>query len=226
MAHFEIEIKSLLGDAAKADAFREKLFQLPTGAKLKGKNSQLNHYFVMDDAQALFAAVAQYFSLEHQESLKKVLFEGKKHSLRTREVDGKVLLVVKASIGDDGSSSNGISRMEFEQAVPNVSLDELDEVLLNAGLKYQAKWSREREEYELGDVSVCLDKNAGYGYLAEFEKVIQDASEAGETKRQLFELMKELGVEELPQDRLERMFAHYNSHWNEYYGTDNVFVIE
>lgn len=226
MAHFEIEIKSLLGDVTKADAFREKLFQLPAGATLKGRNSQLNHYFVGDDTQALFDAIAHYFSQEHRESLKKVLLEGKKHSIRTREVDGKVLLVVKASISDDGSSSNGISRMEFEQEVSGVSLDELDQLLLKAGLKYQAKWSREREEYALGDISVCLDKNAGYGYLVEFEKVIHDASEAEETKRQLFSLMKELDVEELPQDRLERMFTHYNSHWDEYYGTDNVFVIE
>ncbi len=226
MAHFEIEIKSLLGDVANADAFREKLFALPDGAKLKGKNSQLNHYFILDDAQTLLDAVAHFFSEEHQASLKKVLLEGKKHSIRTREVDGKVLLVVKASIGDDGSSSNGISRMEFEQEVPGVSLVALDEVLLKAGLKYQAKWSREREEYTLGDVSVCLDKNAGYGYLVEFEKVIHDASEAEETKRSLFELMEKLDVEELPQDRLERMFAHYNAHWDEYYGTDNVFTIE
>jgi hypothetical protein len=38
--------------------------------------------------------------------------------------------------------------------------------------------------------------------------------------------MAKLGVEELPQDRLERMFAHYNAHWPEYYGTEKVFVIE
>ncbi len=38
--------------------------------------------------------------------------------------------------------------------------------------------------------------------------------------------MKEVGVAELPQDRLERMFAYYNLHWPEYYGTENIFTIE
>jgi hypothetical protein len=38
--------------------------------------------------------------------------------------------------------------------------------------------------------------------------------------------MAELGVEELLQDRLERMFAHYNEHWQEYYGTDRTFIIQ
>jgi hypothetical protein len=38
--------------------------------------------------------------------------------------------------------------------------------------------------------------------------------------------MKQVGVVELGQARLERMFAHYNTHWPEYYGTENIFTIE
>jgi len=38
--------------------------------------------------------------------------------------------------------------------------------------------------------------------------------------------MESLGVRELPQDRLERMFKFYNSHWREYYGTDKIFTVE
>jgi len=38
--------------------------------------------------------------------------------------------------------------------------------------------------------------------------------------------MQELGVEELSQDRLERMFSHYNSNWPDYYGTERTFIIE
>jgi adenylate cyclase class IV len=225
MAHFEIEIKSLLGEKEKADAFREKLLGFSTPARLTGKNSQLNHYFTGGDMRALFETMAPHFSSEQQESLKKILTEGKSHSVRTRQADGKVLLVVKASIGDD-TSSNGVSRMEFEQETPGLSLEALDGLLLKSGLEYQAKWSRDREEYSLGDVTVCLDRNAGYGYLAEFEKVVDSVDQAEATKTDLLRLMEELGAAELPQDRLERMFAHYNAHWPEYYGTDKVFVIE
>lgn len=116
--------------------------------------------------------------------------------------------------------------MEFEEAIPNLSLDGLDALLLESGFQYQAKWSRDREEYKAGDIAVCLDRNAGYGYVAEFEKIIHEASEAEIAKREILKFMESLGIEELPQDRLERMFAHYNAHWSDYYGTDNIFVID
>ena len=34
------------------------------------------------------------------------------------------------------------------------------------------------------------------------------------------------GLVELDQDRLARMFEFYNSNWEDYYGTDNVFIVE
>lgn len=224
MAHFEIEIKSLLGTKERAENLKEKFLRHFSDAQLKGKSSQLNHYFHSGDMNVLFDQLKQYFSQEQQKSLQKILYEGKNHSIRTRQTDGEVLFVVKASI-DDHTSSNGIARMEFEEAVP-MTLDELDELLLQSGLEYQAKWSRDREEYMAGDIVLCLDRNAGYGYLAEFEKIIHEAEHADTAKQELIALMNELGVEELPQDRLERMFAYYNAHWPEYYGTEDIFTIE
>lgn len=225
MAHFEIEIKSLIGTAEQADAFREKLASLSPVPILKGKHSQLNHYFTGGDMQSLLERVGPYFPSEKQLELRKILEEGQQHSVRTREADGRVLLVVKASI-DDTSSSNGIARMEFEEAPEGLSLDALDQLLLESGLSYQAKWSRDREEYKIGDVAICLDRNAGYGYLVEFEKVIETAEEADTAKSELVGLMRRVGAEELSQDRLERMFAFYNEHWPEYYGTNKVFTVE
>jgi len=66
----------------------------------------------------------------------------------------------------------------------------------------------------------------GYGYLAEFEKILADESAVQSARAEIESIMSELGVAELPQDRLERMFAHYNQNWPDYYGTDKVFVIE
>lgn len=225
MAHFEIEIKSLLGEKEKAEMLKEKLQKLPEPAQLVRKSSQLNHYFLVGDWEKFLKSIQKHFSTEHFDHLCRIVREGKKHSVRTRQSDGKVLFVVKASL-DDMTSSNGVSRMEFEEETPSLSLDELDKMLLEAGFEYQAKWSRDREEYKTGNISVCLDRNAGYGYVAEFEKIIHEASEADSVKKELLEFMDGLGAEELPQDRLERMFAHYNEHWSEYYGTEKIFVIE
>lgn len=223
MSSFEIEIKSLLGSKENADALRVKIakkFGKPEIVKTK----QLNHYFVGGDMKKFKANFAGKISKDKWPLFEKIVDQGKKISVRTRRTDTDTILVVKASI-DDTTSSNGISRMEFEEKL-QMTLDELDKMLIDSGFTYQAKWSREREEYKLPEMAICIDKNAGYGYLAEFEKVIGDGANSDEAQKSLRALMQEFGVEELLQDRLERMFAHYNANWQNYYGTEKTFNIE
>jgi len=224
MSHFEIEIKSLLGEEEKAEALKIKMLELDPTCRQVSFNKQLNHYFKDGDIQKLYEEVESLFSSEQHDKFKKIADRGTNFSVRTRQKDEEVLLVVKASL-DEGTSENTIKRMEFEEPV-EITLDELDQLVLDAGFVYQAKWSREREEYEYKGVNVCLDKNAGYGYLAEFEKIVTDEDEIDRVREELDELMFELGVVELEQDRLTRMFAHYNKNWLDYYGTDKTFLIE
>lgn len=224
MQSYEVEIKSLLGSKENADKLRNKMLSIDPKVKLISKNKQLNHYFVGGSLEKLLAAASSYLSAQAQEKLKDLSQRAKEFSVRTRDKNGAVLLVVKASVGDD-TSANGVKRIEFEEKMP-MKLDELDQILLSAGFSYQAKWSREREEYSFKGANVSLDKNAGYGWLAEFEKVVHSEQELDSSREEMAQLMRECGVEELPQGRLERMFAHYNSHWQEYYGTDKIFNVE
>jgi len=218
---YEIEIKSLLGSLGNATRLKKKIRE--KGGIFLNSNKQLNHYFIVFDIKKFRDNLLPRVEESKKELFRKIFDEGKNFSIRTRDTDGKVVLVVKASIGSD-TSANGVSRMEFESEM-KMTLDELDKLLLNLGLEYQAKWSREREEYKLGDTNICLDKNAGYGYLAEFERVVGDSALADVVKKELLEIMENFGVEELSQDRLERMFAHYNENWRDYYGTDRIFNI-
>ncbi|MES2216577.1 MAG: CYTH domain-containing protein [Patescibacteria group bacterium] len=226
MSHtYEVEIKSLLGSKEAAEKLKSSLKSAYPDTKLVGQGKQLNHYFnTPADTAKLIHGVEALVPAEKKAAFEKILKEGKKISLRTRDADGTVILVMKASVGDD-SSSNGVTRIEFESKV-NKSLAELDQLLLDSGATYQAKWSREREEYAAGDMHICLDKNAGYGYLAEFERVTPDESSLTAVKNDLLAVMAKLGAVELPQDRLERMFAHYNANWRDYYGTEKTFQIE
>ncbi len=221
---YEIEIKSLLGSAEGAEQLRGRMRRADPTTRLISQNKQVNHYFVGGDINKLYESVRGLFPDTEKKRLEKIIKDGKGLSLRTRQVDNKVFLVIKASV-DDSTSENGVARIEFESAVA-VSLNRLDERMQEAGFSYQAKWSREREEYECKGTHVCVDRNAGYGYVAEFERVIDDENEKDEAQEELRALMDELGVEELPQDRLERMFAFYNEHWPEYYGTERVFVVD
>lgn len=224
MSTFEVEIKSLLGGKEKADDLRAKI--LNRGGKLKNKNSQLNHYFNFnsENSSLLKENLSSYIDESKRKIFGEMLESGKNISVRTREMDGRVIFVMKASLGED-TSSNGVKRVEFESDI-SLSLDELDKLLLDSGLTYQAKWSRQREEYEANDMNICIDKNAGYGYLAEFEKITDNEEKLDDIKSEILDFMKELEIEELLQDRLERMFKYYNENWQNYYGTDNVFNIE
>lgn len=222
---YEVEIKSLLGSQDKADKLKQDLLKAFPDTKLVSKGKQLNHYFnIPKDLTPLIKVLDHHIPKDKREAFENILEHGQKMSIRTRDADGKVILVIKASVGDD-TSSNGVKRIEFESVV-SMTLGELDKVLLDAGCTYQAKWSREREEYKSGDMHVCLDKNAGYGYVAEFEKVTDDEKILDTVKKDLLSVMNKLNVAELQQDRLERMFAHYNANWEKYYGTDNIFNIE
>ena len=188
-------------------------------------HKQLNHYFVGGDLSRLYQNIVPSLKEEEKSQLQLLAREAKDFSLRTRWADGDVILVLKISV-DEGTSFNTVGRREFEVKTPNLMLEELDALVLKSGFEYQAKWSRERTEYRFLNTSTTIDKNAGYGYLAEFEKVINDEAKVAEVKSQLREIIAKLNLEELPQDRLERMFAYYNAHWQDYYGTDKVFVVE
>lgn len=150
----------------------------------------------------------------------------KSFSVRTRGTPTQTIIVVKSTVNDE-SSFNGTARIEWEVDLAPMTLEEMDEKVLGAGFQYQAKWSRDREGYELGNnIVLCLDKNAGYGYLAEFERVIDNPTLVDTTRSELLTVIQSLGYEELDQARLARMFDFYNKNWREYYGTENVFTVE
>ncbi len=222
---YEVEIKCLLGGKEEAERLLERMKEKDSGLRQLSFHKQLNHYFVGGDLRQLFENIKEFIGEDKKERLRLLAENAKSSSLRTRQADDKVILVLKVSV-DEGTSANTVGRIEFEAETPKLTLEELDNLILKSGFEYQAKWSRERAEYKFMDTNVMIDKNAGYGYLAEFEKVVDDETEVLEAKAGLKQLMKELGVDELSQDRLERMFAYYNSHWQEYYGTDKVFVVE
>ena len=222
MNTYEVEIKSLLGEEKNADSFRSLLSE--KGAQKKSQGSQLNHYFLVGDMKELLNPLVSLLNENQTELLTQIIEHGKDHSVRTREADGKVMFVVKASV-DDNSSDNGVARMEFEEAL-DISLADLDNILLEAGFEYQAKWSRKREEYELDGVVITLDKNAGYGWLTEFEIVVDTHDQLSSAEEKIRNLMSDFNVHELSQERIGRMFEYYNKNWRDYYGTENIFTLE
>lgn len=222
----EIEVKSLLGNKENADQLLKKMKDTYPTFILLHEEKQLNHYFKWGNFIALSEKLVDNLSNDQKEQFKEIVEHGKNHSVRTRWIHNKpwVILVIKASL-DEHTSHNGISRIEFEPVL-DMSIEQLDEILLNSWFEYLSKWSRERQEYKLPDIHISLDKNAWYWYLAEFEMVISGNNDPIKAHETIKNIMSNLWVEELQQDRLERMFSFYNANWPDYYGTEKVFSIE
>ena len=188
--------------------------------------SQKNHYFEGGNLYSLGEVFAEYISPEEANRLQDIEKNAKSFSVRTRGTVDETILVVKATMNAE-TSSNGTARIEWEVDLAPMTIEKMDELVLEAGFQYQAKWSREREEYQLNhDTALCIDRNAGYGYVAEFERVISDESQIESTRAELLGMIESLGFAELDQARLARMFDFYNQHWREYYGTEKVFTVE
>lgn len=221
---YEIEIRSLLQKEDELESLRKRI--LENNGQLTKEQHHLNHYFIVKDISHFKDVLLPLLHEDHHEEFKNVLDIGKDFSIRTKQSNDDVLIVVKASL-DEGTSTHAITRAEFEKEL-EISLEELDQIMIDAGFSYQSKWSRNRQEYVLPgkNITICLDKTPGYGYVAEFETVVDDKNKIPVTRKQLMGFMGEWGLEEIPQERLERMFQYYNDNWADYYGTDNVFVVK
>lgn len=220
----EVEIKSLLQTKEAAESLISRMRDMDKNFTLTGKNKQLNHYFTSGDLKKLHTNISSHIPDEKKDYFLEIIEKSQGHSVRTRKADDTVIFVIKATV-DDTSSSNGTARLEFESVTPNLFLEELDQILLDSDFEYQAKWSRERHEYLYKNYNVSIDKNAGYGYLAEFERILSEDDDFDAVKREIRREMDLLGIAELQQDRLARMFDFYNKNWHEYYGTEKTFTI-
>jgi predicted adenylyl cyclase CyaB len=222
---YEIELKALLKSKQDVDDMMKSMMFMDSQCKLLKTEEQINSYFHgFGNLMDLAIKIQNTLSPQQLQDLHDFVLAHTNISVRTRQTNIlETKLILKASI-DKTSSENGISRKELEFEMP-MSIERLDGLILESGFKYQAKWSRIRAVYKFLDITICIDKNAGFGYVIELEKMLDDPEMAEMAVSYLRTTMAKLGLKELAQDRLERMFEYYNNHWQEYYGTDKVFEI-
>lgn len=221
---YEIEIKALLGSQQNVDVLLQNLKQADANFTLKDEQLQLNHYFINGKLANLIEKLKPYFSAEQIKILQDIDEAAKAISVRARQKNGVTYMVVKGSL-DSTDANHSHRRMEFEDPIA-IDIEQLDDLVLAAGFELEAKWSAARKMYAFKDMTVDVMFSPGYGYVVEFEKVIDDEANIEQTRQSLLALMSEFGVEELDAQRLDRMFKYYNENWAEYYGTDKVFTIE
>ena len=77
MAHYEIEIKSLLGEKINADLLKQKMNDADESTKLTSKNKQLNHYFEGGDIAKLFEVSKDLLSEDARGKFLTMIAKGK-----------------------------------------------------------------------------------------------------------------------------------------------------
>ena len=222
---YEIEIKSLLGTQEAADQLAQRLQQMDPNCKKLSHITQRNHYFTGDHIGNL-ADILEGITPDDKAAIANISANAAHISVRTRQNNEdrtQTILVIKGAKGA-GSANHAVERMEFERTLP-ITQDKLDQLLIDCGFGVQAKWQAERDKYRFHGATVEVIFSPGYGYLSEVEYVAQDQDRAA-AEGVVRGILAELGLTELPGERLERMFAYYNQHWQEYYNTRNVFTVE
>lgn len=223
----EVEVKALANNLTKKTLEDNyyRLFEVET---------QLNHYFSFpipktpDNSSKLLEALKPYLNPTQYKELV-IALKATGLSIRTREITGSgglktVLFIAKYSLVDD-NHANGKVRKEIEASL-DIDLVTLDNLLLDAGLNYASKWSRKREIYRNFTSSfrhvLCLDTNAGYGKLVEVEVMVSTPEQVEEVKPHLRYALHQLGLAELDDNLLSKMFDYYQSNWDKFYGTENL----
>lgn len=220
---YEVEVKALLGSEQKTNALLAALKTADSAFAQFDEQKQLNHYFKGGSMARLIDAAASYFKREQLTVLRRIEQETTSFSVRSREKNGASHLVVKGSL-DDTSADHSHRRIEFEEEL-DLSIEGLDELILTAGFRLEAKWSAERRMFRFRNMTIDVMFSPGYGYVVEFEKVIHDDQGIEAAREEILSVMHEFDIEELDPERLSRMFAYYNAHWSDYYGTRKIFTV-
>jgi predicted adenylyl cyclase CyaB len=220
---YEIEVKVLLGSqAAAADLLAKLGGDDPDFAKFD-EQKQLNHYFKEGDLGNLAKKFEDILTGEQVSQIDNLAQNAKSFNVRSRQKNDKVLLIIKGSL-DERSAAHSNQRMELEFEI-DMTIDELDDKVLRSGFKLEAKWSAERGLYKYRDMVIDMIFSPGYGHMVEFEKVVDDEKKVEPARQNILNLLKKLGLNEFDHELIEKMFAYYNEHWREYYGTRKTFTL-
>lgn len=141
-------------------------------------------------------------------------FNTGKERTRWDSLDG-VSYVVK-------DNANGLVRGESETSHYDLSQDELNHILLTSySYTLQAKWSRLRTDYKIGNFTISVNLNSGYRGVCEVETLLESKEESESALEDCRAILAQLGLEELDSELLEQMFSFYNQNWQDFYATSH-----
>jgi adenylate cyclase class IV len=221
----EVEIKCLLGTSIDAvTALVGRMQSVDPSCTKTAHNVLLNHYFNCENPVLLKAVADKLLGGDELVTLSEIIEKSGVLSVRTRQKNDKVLLIVKG-VPAGGDAIHGIDRMEWENKL-DISITELDQALVDAGLSVLAKWSGYKDVYPFLDVTIEVQFSPGYGYQVEIERVVEGDGDTSAAVARVKEVAALVGLQEVDHDLIGKMYDYYNANWQEYYATEKVFSPE
>lgn len=123
--------------------------------------------------------------------------------------DFSKLWLKKGEIHDD-------AREEVEVKIDNEYRNELLKLLNLLGYEVEIKWFRKRIETQYKGYYLTIDFSAGYGYIVEIEKMVEEESLIEKTKIELENILIDLGIDISPKEEFVEKYKDYKINWYEY----------
>jgi adenylate cyclase class IV len=123
------------------------------------------------------------------------------------------LWLKKGQIHDD-------AREEMNVVVEKKYETDLVKMLNVLGYEEEIKWYRKRLELQYEDFEVTIDYSIGYGYIVEFELMVNDESKVDRAKEKIEELFNKFDIENTPKEEFNNRYNDYKINWKNY--TNNI----
>ncbi len=108
--------------------------------------------------------------------------------IRIRRKDDKAILTFKTkSIGQTDTLWQDID-------IPFDEPDRLEDILMNSGYVYVALVDKVRDSFQYGEIEINIDNVRELGPYVEVEAIVEDEKQSESKKKELFALLKKLGV--------------------------------
>lgn len=142
-----------------------------------------------------------------------------KNDFRIRKTDNCAFIILKKGWMHDDD------REEIEIKIDRKDFQKADKIFTSLGFKYDTKWYRVRKEYRYKDFNISIDFNAGYGWIAEIEKIVRKGHEE-KAKKDILQLARIVNIKPASKSLFDKMYKYYKNNWPYYFDSKTTFDIK
>lgn len=119
------------------------------------------------------------------------------------------LWLKKGKIHDD-------AREEMNVIIDKKYENDLFRMLETLGYEVEIKWFRKRIQLQYQQFDVTIDYSIGYGYIVEFELMVNEEVNIDQAKKELQSAFKKFNIDDSSKEEFNSKYNDYKNNWLEY----------